>query len=615
MAAEQTHIRPGKSKITTLARLLWWGIALLLIVAGLVLLLVVVLPHERLKPALDLLATDGSLEVFNASLHNRLRPAAAVASLALIIPGILWLIKPATSQSLVMHGTERIKRYSPFDEVRSLANSFLQVETKPLALIALGLLFAAGLWLRWLYAARPMQYDEAYTVVAFATRPLWKSIADYHLPNNHVLHTLLVHFSIRWFGFSEWAARLPALLAGALSIPAGYLVARLLYSRSSALLAATWIAFSPVLVDFSANARGYSLLGLLTLVGLGLANYIRQHPNLFAWLLLSLITALGFATLPTMLYPFGMIYGWLVLSWLFGDSGAGYQKYRFPVLLLCSATVAGFLSIVFYTPVLLNSGPQALFANRHVVSLSWYEFSGNLIPKSLSTWQFWTGLWPTALVIAFAGGLLGSVVLHRRIANHKIHLLLPAILWISLALIAQRVTPLPRIWLFLLPPLLILSSAGLAGFGRLILAHRSPAERSGLLATGVLGLSLILINANLQGNRTYQEDQALFGPVYEASQLAPELLEQIRPGEQIAANSPIQAPLRFSLIKLGAPEQIFYNESEPTAFLAAIVVVERGLDLNRELVRLQLEGKLDPASRVSIAETPALIAYRMDRLP
>lgn len=606
---------PGKRTPPGRLRLWWSLIGAILLTLGAGLLLLAVFPYQWLKPALDLLAADGSLEAFSASLHLRLRPPFAAASLLFFAAGGLWFIKAAASQGLVLRGSTALQAYSPLAELRRMARDVLSLETNTLALLSLGLLFAAGLALRWLYLHRPMQYDEAYTVVAFANRPFWKAIADYHLPNNHILHTLLVHFSIRWFGFNEWAARLPAMLAGALCIPAGYLVAKSLYARSAALLAAAWIAFSPVLVSFSANARGYTLLCLLTLVTLGLANYVRQRPNLIAWLLLSLTTALGFAALPTMLYPFGMIYGWLGLSWLARDVGAGYRNWRFPILLLSSAAAAGILSLLFYTPAMLNSGPQAIFANRHVVSLTWYEFSGNLLPKSINTWQFWTENWPYALTLIFALGLLSSVLLQRRMARFKIHLLLPAALWIALALVVQRVTPLPRIWLFLLPPLLILASAGLTGLGSLIASQLQPNARKGLLAAAVASLSLILISGTLRGDLSYRPDQPLYGPVSEAREIAPALLEQVQPSELIAANSPVQAPLRFRLLQLGAPESLFYDENTPQNFQKMIVVVERGADLARELYRLQLEGILDPASRISIAETPALIAYRMQRSP
>lgn len=61
----------------------------------------------------------------------------------------------------------------------------------------------------------PITYDEAYTYLRFATRHTHEILRDYHLPNNHVLHTLLVRTSTRLLGDSTLAIRLPALLGGA----------------------------------------------------------------------------------------------------------------------------------------------------------------------------------------------------------------------------------------------------------------------------------------------------------------------------------------------------------------------------------------------------------------
>ena len=40
--------------------------------------------------------------------------------------------------------------------------------------------------------SKPMGHDEAYTIMAFAIRPFRFLIADYHLPNNHVFHTMII---------------------------------------------------------------------------------------------------------------------------------------------------------------------------------------------------------------------------------------------------------------------------------------------------------------------------------------------------------------------------------------------------------------------------------------
>src|SRR5689334_17814838 len=59
----------------------------------------------------------------------------------------------------------------------------------------LGAATALGLALRLRYLGQPMRYDESATWLDYASRPLVRGLADYRFPNNHLLHTLLVHVS------------------------------------------------------------------------------------------------------------------------------------------------------------------------------------------------------------------------------------------------------------------------------------------------------------------------------------------------------------------------------------------------------------------------------------
>ena len=83
--------------------------------------------------------------------------------------------------------------------------------------------------------------------MAFA-RSLFAAATDYHLPNNHVFHSILVYFSTRIFGIQPWAVRLPAFTAGVLLVPAAYWLAKRLYDRWTALGAALLVAWFPPLI-------------------------------------------------------------------------------------------------------------------------------------------------------------------------------------------------------------------------------------------------------------------------------------------------------------------------------------------------------------------------------
>ena len=100
------------------------------------------------------------------------------------------------------------------------------------------------------------EHDEAYTFMAFVSRGLRVVVTDYHLPNNHVFHTILVNIFYEFFGDSPAAIRLTAFIAGILIIPAAFLVGRNFYDWKIGLIAASILAALPVMIDYSTTARG-----------------------------------------------------------------------------------------------------------------------------------------------------------------------------------------------------------------------------------------------------------------------------------------------------------------------------------------------------------------------
>jgi 4-amino-4-deoxy-L-arabinose transferase-like glycosyltransferase len=83
---------------------------------------------------------------------------------------------------------------------------------------------------------------------------------------NPPLHIILLHYWMMLFGQSEVVVRLLSALFGAGAIIAIYLVATRLFKRAVGLLSASFLALSPFMVYYSQEARGYSLLVLLTLL-------------------------------------------------------------------------------------------------------------------------------------------------------------------------------------------------------------------------------------------------------------------------------------------------------------------------------------------------------------
>jgi mannosyltransferase len=109
------------------------------------------------------------------------------------------------------------------------------------------------------------------------------------------LYYYLAWFWRQVFDSSEAGTRsLPALL-GTATVPVSYLAARELFSRRAALFCAALVAFSPLLIWYSQNARAYALLALLLVLGLWL--FVRavrgDRRALWCW---GVVSALALAT-------------------------------------------------------------------------------------------------------------------------------------------------------------------------------------------------------------------------------------------------------------------------------------------------------------------------------
>ena len=273
-----------------------------------------------------------------------------------------------------------------------------------MGVLALITLLAAAT--RGFYLAQPMLHDEAYTFIAFASRPLLPAISDYALPNNHIFHTLLVYLAYHLLGNQPWIIRLPAFVAGVAIVPLAYAAGAIFYNRKAGLLSAGIVAAAPLLINYSANARGYTLVCALTLCAAALAAYVKDHRNRIAWALLALTCALGFYTIPIMLYPAGMLVVWLALSGLFKDIAQDYRRAFWGYLLGACLLLVG-LTALLYTPVFIKSGIGAVVNNSYVRPDDPATLAEQVESRVASTAEQWTSGAPWGMGAAFPGGICG----------------------------------------------------------------------------------------------------------------------------------------------------------------------------------------------------------------
>lgn len=485
-----------KNRPVGAAVIVWYALITLLPLAGLVGLALFLVPYPALKALFDSLAADGSFERLTPALHHSMRLPGLVGGGLLLLAGGLAAWKARESRRWAAAGLHFLRR-----ALAGLAGDFPRlvsgaVRAAPPAWewALLLLILAVGAAARLVFIQRAVEYDEAYTYIEFARHPVRQIITDYHHPNNHVLHTLLVHLSTRLFGGGLWAVRLPACAAGVLILPAVYALGRRLYRPWTGLAAAGLLAVTPAMIFYSVNARGYTLLTLCSVLLFLLADSARARKNRAAWALMALVTALGFYTIPTMLYPFGILAAWLFLSGVTGDIDAAYGGWKgWLAYLVAYGASAGLLSMLLYLPIFRVKGFWNVFNHDPIVqSLSMHDFTttlaarltgilGEWIPGGLAGW-----LGPVFLI-----GLALSALLQRKASRSRVNIPLAGLLFAVPALPVQRPLLLPRVWFFLLP---LLALCALAGW--LALAERLPWRRAAPTAA-----ALALVLALLGGGR------------------------------------------------------------------------------------------------------------------
>jgi hypothetical protein len=325
--------------------------------------------------------------------------------------------------------------------------------------VALAATVLAAAVARLQLVTQPMGFDESITYVYFAVRSPLDILTDYTIPNNHVLHSLLVHLAARVGGASEFAVRAPALVAGVLLAPASAWMALRLFGARAAPFAAALVAAEPGLVEFSVQARGYTLLALFVVLATVALSYALEGDSRSAWVIYGLAMAGGLFAVPTAVMAFYAAGAWVLLS--------PFRSRRVIVRFAIASAAAGVLALVLYAPTIACSGPRSLVANPYVRVLQFPEVAD----RAARTWRtvvshFAAPLSPAAvgafLLCVAAGAVAGSR--GRRPGARLLISLAAALLFVA---VGQRMVPPARTLLLGFPYV-----AAVAAYGAVTVLER-----------------------------------------------------------------------------------------------------------------------------------------------
>jgi mannosyltransferase len=325
-----------------------------------------------------------------------------------------------------------------------------------------------------------------------------------------------LHFVISWvirrFGDSEIWLRLVPAVAGTLAVPAMFLLARNLFGRRTAVIAALLVALSPFLIWYSQENAAYAVLTLLTIVQMQLAYLAVTRSQLLYWFGFSFVTLVSlyndyFALLSTAA-AFAFI--GLVIVWgFFGPHPAlprkrGRVMSRENVRRLACAIGSGLLILLGYLPWLRIF---RTFLRHQEYGLSRFSPAHHATLTELQSYLAIFGLQDVVLVL-FVGGLVLAVLWTVR---RKPEAVLLTVVWLVLPVAAfiyslrgGLVTLWPRYLIFVLPAALLLVALAIdevsTWLGRI--AGRRSTLISGLAS--VAGVIVVLIQVVPSLSSSYQ---------------------------------------------------------------------------------------------------------------
>jgi uncharacterized membrane protein len=364
------------------------------------------------------------------------------------------------------------------------------------ALLVLAGLIVAGLALR-LAVPRGIWLDEAISIhqARLSLHDLFRNL--YYGDRQPPLYHLTLWLTIRAFGDSEFAVRLPSLIAGTLVIPVLYELGRELYDRLTGLIAAAFAAVSPLLIWYSQEVRMYEFVALFGLLALLTQLRVIRQGTMLNWAAYILATAA------------------LLWSHYFGLLLIGVQQLVFVGVLIhrqrsgepVKALALGF---AYSAAVLLMQLVVLVVFAHHQYQVTsgvagspsgTYDYLSFYSVLSNMAWALW-GYQPDATTVLLAAMwplfLLGSLVLLGRGGSRQTMSLAAAAIFLVVLLIAvsafDRSYFEVRNFLLLVPLVLLLIARLVTGW------IRQPRLR--LLVAGGVALTLLLGLADQQLNKS-----------------------------------------------------------------------------------------------------------------
>ncbi len=248
------------------------------------------------------------------------------------------------------------------------------------------LLFLVALGLRSWGINQGFWYDEIFSLQNFFRAEWTEIFTSMPDPNHHPLYTIIAKLCIGALGESEWSARLPALVAGAATVPSLFRMGERFLGRVPGLVGSGFLCVHMWHVYFSQDARGYSLMILLSLFSWWLFLLLLEEISYARAAGYVLVTVLS---LYTHLYSIALPLGHLLAALCLVAFGGTPRREGARLAMILAAPVL--ISALFYLPMLgdmvhyVRTEGQILGSRRFTpgfiwgLLLSWSSGSGRVL--------------------------------------------------------------------------------------------------------------------------------------------------------------------------------------------------------------------------------------------
>lgn len=141
-------------------------------------------------------------------------------------------------------------------------------------------------------------FDEIYTVhlVSQDSQAFFQEVLTNGSVTRNAFYYFLVYFWVSPFEMSEVSIRSFSVITGVISIGMIYLVGKELFGTRIGLISAFFMAIAEFQIQYSQDARSYSLFALMTLISMYCYIIASKNNNFWSWLSISVVNVLLFFT-------------------------------------------------------------------------------------------------------------------------------------------------------------------------------------------------------------------------------------------------------------------------------------------------------------------------------